>query len=664
MLDRIANRIDILRLLLPLYLAVGTMLLLFAKPLLKLAAPWSSYAAMLSMRSDPTLFGIPFFFLGGLLLLALVVWGQQRTRRRIYETQLTPMGFTGRLGFRSAALKAEWGGRLVDFTLQAGGQGSAGHTTLTLPVNAQTRWTVYSTTAFGSVLSRAAGVETLTEVPPPLDTRKVRAEDPVHMRQLFDNPVALQALVTLTERVGGAHPTIELLPGHLVLFVPRANLQDLTIANLTRWRDALLALADAAEATPVAAPRELKPSEATTVSVATGTNATLNTVRNVGGCALTGFVVINAIAMMFFAVFMALFVAYFYANSPGVRVGAGLHGLAMTSDDGCVVVGEQRDHLSKSTLVLARLDSHGKVTWVRTRDDHEGEVGRDVVATRDGFAIVGDHGSSDLDTRMWLLETSRSGRQRSTHSYSTSGSGHARAIAVDPRGGLFIGGDAGGARILRVDRDREVRWRHTEPVQASELHAVAPYKGGVIVAGHTLTTERTRDGMRQVTRPLLESFDARGRSRWRWQPGPLHGTIDAIAVHDGIIAAVGHDTQVSTAFLWLIDTNDLAWAPTEVRLFDTIDSAISGVAHTKDGWVAVGRIGTRGVVMKIDEDGRRVWTRALRDELVELNDVAVARGGELVVAGTVEDGFNRRAGWVARLKPNGGLRWSKTLRAP
>ena len=182
--------------------------------------------------------------------------------------------------------------------------------------------------------------------------------------------------------------------------------------------------------------------------------------------------------------------------------------VAPRPDGGCFVTGHRG--LNDWDVWVIALDVEGNELWARTYGGSTVDIGRSIVATADGGALVAAWtGSSDGDvTTMlhgeydgWLVKLDADGNIEWDHTYGGSDLDHFHDIYSLPGGDHLLLGtsnslDVPGSQgnwdvwLMRVGPSGQVLWSRSYGGSAPDSPgAMIPYQGNFLIAGSTTSTD-------------------------------------------------------------------------------------------------------------------------------------------------------------------------------
>ncbi|MEA3455091.1 MAG: hypothetical protein U9R26_01160 [Campylobacterota bacterium] len=89
------------------------------------------------------------------------------------------------------------------------------------------------------------------------------------------------------------------------------------------------------------------------------------------------------------------------------------YAVTQSPDGGYVIVGRSESFSRRNgfELYLLKIDSNGKLIWERTYGDESDDAGHDIIATEDGYLIVGEKKTKiSRDSNVWILKVDLKGK--------------------------------------------------------------------------------------------------------------------------------------------------------------------------------------------------------------------------------------------------------------
>lgn len=302
--------------------------------------------------------------------------------------------------------------------------------------------------------------------------------------------------------------------------------------------------------------------------------------------------------------------------------------------DGFAVVGHTSG-ASPSEAWLGRTDPQGNVLWHRTFGGATSDMGRDVLALSDGFAVAGQKGSDG-----WLLRTDLQGNLLWEKTFGGVG-GTTFAAFVALADGFAIGGyGLGNAWLVRTDLAGSLIWQQTfgGPEQESVADVLA-LPDGFLLGGRTASK-----GAGETDAWLLRT-DLQGNLLWDKTFGGVGNdlAVAVVALPDGFAVAAQTDSfQTGKSEAWLIRT-DLAGNIVWDRRYGGDGTNVAAMVGVPDGFAIAGwRHGASNDawLQRTDLQGNPSWSKTFDSGG---NDT----GRDLVA---LADGFALLGGPAARLR--------------
>ncbi|MFB6150400.1 MAG: hypothetical protein ABEJ40_01210 [Haloarculaceae archaeon] len=322
--------------------------------------------------------------------------------------------------------------------------------------------------------------------------------------------------------------------------------------------------------------------------------------------------------------------------------------------------------------------------WDRTNEQSGDARGNGVAPAVDGGYVVGgstDTGDGGRDA--WLYEVDGTGALVWEETYSAGEETGARDVIATGDGYLLVGYRREGADstedafALRVDADGAKQWGTTFSVGSETDDTFASVtereEGGYVMAGET---SRFNSG-------LVVAFDGDGNVDWRETfGGSGENRLTGVAPNpDGGYLAVGQadyrDGDVSGWVINLTADGGSRWVNHYRKKSDSATNprndynAFYDVAESRDGFVMVGtttfeRNGRDrdAWAMEINGNGERFWEKTYSQDAVdELRAVAAGESGLVsYVAGRTgaDDTWSDARGYALKVGIDGSIKWSTT----
>jgi hypothetical protein len=183
--------------------------------------------------------------------------------------------------------------------------------------------------------------------------------------------------------------------------------------------------------------------------------------------------------------------------------------VAPTEDGGCIITGKVGSDEGISDLWLVKMDSEGDITWTRTHEISNEDMGFEVQPTEDGgYVIVGATVLPDTwyHMNLLLLRTDSVGDALWTQAYRSRGQNYGMSVQQTTDGGFIVVGWVWNDGVHGFDAwliKTDSMGSTTAIAEARELTQAQPQRPTILTRAHLLT-ELHRD-------PTLSLFDAAGR---------------------------------------------------------------------------------------------------------------------------------------------------------
>jgi hypothetical protein len=141
----------------------------------------------------------------------------------------------------------------------------------------------------------------------------------------------------------------------------------------------------------------------------------------------------------------------------------------ISTDDGYVMAGttETFGH-GEFDAYLVKLDKSGKKVWFNSFGGKDDEIAEDVIATEDGFLLVGSTDSFELNYKdVYVIRTDKKGKKIWERSYGGRYDDEGYAITKAPDGGYVIVGKTQTRRngtdlyLFKIDENGKIVWERT-----------------------------------------------------------------------------------------------------------------------------------------------------------------------------------------------------------
>jgi len=248
------------------------------------------------------------------------------------------------------------------------------------------------------------------------------------------------------------------------------------------------------------------------------------------------------------------------------------HCVQLTSDGGCIIAGytASRDgditiNKGKKDFLVVKLDSKGKVQWLKTYGDVEDDIAYSIGLTSDGGYIVagatnyrdtvqyGYHGSSDY----WILKLTSSGALQWEKCFGGNGEDVATCVQQTTDGGYIVVGTSnskngdvennfGGSDVwlIKLDDSGTLQWNRTIGRRGYDMgYGVQQTSEGGFIVGGKIDSDPGETGDDYELGDLYTAYvDASGTVQWGKFFGGI-GDDNAYCVRqtsDGGYIAVGN----------------------------------------------------------------------------------------------------------------------------
>jgi len=141
----------------------------------------------------------------------------------------------------------------------------------------------------------------------------------------------------------------------------------------------------------------------------------------------------------------------------------------ISTDDGYVMAGttESYGHGDFDAYIV-KLDKSGKKVWLNAFGGGDDEIAEDIIATDDGYILVGSTDSFGLNHKdVYVIRTDKEGKKIWERKYGDSYDDEGYAIAKAPDGGYVIAGKTQTRRngtdlyLFKIDENGKLKWQRT-----------------------------------------------------------------------------------------------------------------------------------------------------------------------------------------------------------
>ena len=302
--------------------------------------------------------------------------------------------------------------------------------------------------------------------------------------------------------------------------------------------------------------------------------------------------------------------------------------------DGHVVAGwTDRDGETSRQAWLYRVDAAGELVWQETYSERSRTEAADVVATDDGFVLVGHTRGGEAERTGIVIETGPSGEERRRWlggdiADESLGQNRFRGVDRAPDGGLVVVGERGQSSdgwVVRLTSPGQVDWQTREaPNEDNRFHGVLAAEDGSYVAVGTTGNDTTS------LRGWATRFSAAGEKMWAKMPRKrTDGDLDALNVFyavsesdSGFVAAGTNapeiDGDVSRG--WAFEYNAGGSKRWDARVQGDQRTELRDIVAGNLEYFAVGRAapdgygeGSRGYAVNLDISGAELWADTYLD---------------------------------------------------
>jgi len=356
---------------------------------------------------------------------------------------------------------------------------------------------------------------------------------------------------------------------------------------------------------------------------------------------------------------------------------------------------------------VCKTDATGKKTWQRTLGGSLMDAGWSVVASGDGGCVmagyaesyydgdvVGNHGHTDA----WVVKLNAGGDTVWQSALGGSGDDQVMNIIATTDGGYVVAGqtfsndgDVSGNHgasdlwIARLDTKGKKVWTKTFGGSDYDFYGLvaATADGGYLLTGSTNSTDGDAAGNHGSSDILVLKLDANGNKVWTKIFGGTAGEAARaiLSTPDGGCAVAGftssNDGDVSgnhsssTTDMWVLKLDNTGKKLWQTTLGGTKDDQayaitaspdggymVAGYSSSKDGDVTVNHGNSDIWVVKLSDNGKKLWQKALGSSGQDWGDYifATADGGFMVGGfasgndGDVTGNHGDVDAWMAKIK--------------
>ncbi len=164
----------------------------------------------------------------------------------------------------------------------------------------------------------------------------------------------------------------------------------------------------------------------------------------------------------------------------------------INTDDGYLMVGktETYGHGDFDAYVV-KLDKKGKKVWLTTFGGDDDEEARDVIATKDGYLLVGSTDSFGLNYKdVYVVKTDKNGKKVWEHSYGGKYDDEGYAVTQSPDGGYVVAGKRKTRRngddlyLFKIDENGKIKWQRTYGGEGDDsAYGIVSADDGYLIVG-------------------------------------------------------------------------------------------------------------------------------------------------------------------------------------
>ncbi|MGQ0723515.1 MAG: hypothetical protein ACT4PE_18350 [Candidatus Eiseniibacteriota bacterium] len=240
--------------------------------------------------------------------------------------------------------------------------------------------------------------------------------------------------------------------------------------------------------------------------------------------------------------------------------------------EGAALDGNPVESRGGGDVVVARIGAEGRCAWAKVAGGAARDLPVAVDVAADGAALVAGTMEGDArfeghplpslgSTESFLALYSADGRCEWVQRLAGRGEERVRDVAVDRTGGAVVAGthvrqfskgDVPEVYLARFARDGTRTWMRRAEGTGRSVALAVDGGGGVYLAGSSAVPGTSTARVPAEGWPLLLAFDARGASRWRWEPerrepipgeeSPLGRAVAVAAIAEGGCWVLGEIT--------------------------------------------------------------------------------------------------------------------------
>ena len=164
----------------------------------------------------------------------------------------------------------------------------------------------------------------------------------------------------------------------------------------------------------------------------------------------------------------------------------------ISTDDGYVMAGstETFGHGDLDAYIV-KLDKEGKQLWFNAFGGKEDEIAEDIIATKDGYILVGSTDSFELNYKdVYVIKTDKEGKMIWQKSYGGHYEDEGFAITAAPDGGYVIAGRTETRRngsdlyLFKIDDNGKLKWERTYGGDEEDTaHDIVATDDGYLIVG-------------------------------------------------------------------------------------------------------------------------------------------------------------------------------------